>query len=189
MLSGWIRVIALSCLACFSKASTSNLLICPFRIDPGEPGKRVMASIAIPKKDIQLRQSNAFFLPRDRAQAPVAPPFLRHPFLFVANSFQLRGESLRVLGASAHWLIFHPGARVLIVGTCDSSGSEVCTRTLAEARGQAINKILTAGGMHESQIAGVRVWNNLDRQCRPTRSLCQRKDRSAWIFVASSIAK
>jgi len=62
----------------------------------------------------------------------------------------------------------------------------MCTRALAEARGQAIRNVLHAGGTDTGQIVGVKAWDNLDRKCTAAQSAFQRLDRNAWIFIASS---
>ena len=180
-----IQLVALLYLFCFSKTSLSDLRGCVL----GEGQQQAAPLFSIPGHGAQLPPSKASFPSHQRPHAGVSPPFLRHPFLFATNSSTLTRQNLRVVRASAEWLQFHPAARILIVGTCDSSGSEACTRALAEARGQAIKEILDGDGMHTSQISAVRVWDNLDHRCLPTQSDCQRLDRSAWIFVASSIAR
>ena len=123
--------------------------------------------------------------------APVAipnPPFLRRPILFGPNSLELTIGGRNMLKGAAAWLRRHHEARILIVGSCDSSGSESCTRTLAEARGAAIQKFLGSSGIGSDQIVGVKAWDNLDHSCRTSEIECQQLDRSARIFMASSVA-
>ena len=186
-----IQLLALTCLFCFPITSASDLPRCGFGIERQivKPQQQAMRSTFIPPQVAPLRRSNASTHFIRASHAGAVPPFLRHRFLFRTDSSGLTAESLRVLTASGQWLGSHPAARVLIVGTCDASGSEVCTAALAQARGQAIRGILDVGGTHGGQIAAVRVWDNLDRQCRPTQTRCQRLDRSAWIFIASPIAR
>ena len=179
-----IQLLGLICLLCFSKASVSDFQSCATK---GQ--QTAVPSLFIPERAAHLSASKASLPSHDRAHAGVTPPFLRHPFLFGTNSARLTRQNRRVLAASIEWLELHPTARILVVGTCDSTGSEACSRELAQARGKAIKEILDDDGRHTSQITGVRVWDNLDRRCHPTQSECQRLDRSAWIFVASSIAR
>lgn len=180
-----IQLIALLCLVCLPRTSVSDL-----RGRAQRQGRQQAASLlSIPAQGVQLAPSQVSLPSHHRPHEGVSPPFLRHPFVFSTNSSRLTQQNLNVLRASAEWLQLHPTARILIVGTCDSSGSEACTRALAEARGQAIKEILDGNGMHTSQITGIRVWDNLDRRCHPAESECQRLDRSAWIFVASSSAR
>ena len=190
-MSVFIQLLALSCLFCFPITSASDLPRGSFGIERQivKPQQQAMRSIFIPQQVAPLRRSNAspHFIRASHTGA--VPPFLRHPFLFGADSSGLTAQNLKVLTASAQWLGSHPSVRVLIVGTCDASGSEVCTPALAQARGKAIQGVLGVGGTHGGQIAAVRVWDNLDRQCRPTQTRCQRLDRSAWIFIASPIAR
>ena len=184
----FIQLLALSCLFCFPKTSIHDLPCCSFGIEGQlvKPQQREMPSLG---QVAPLRRSKASAHLIRVSHTGAVPPFLGRPFLFGINSFGLTANSLWVLKASVQWLRSHPAVRVLIVGTCDSGGSEVCTPALAQARGQAIQEILDVGGTDGRQVAGVRVWDNLDRQCRPTQTQCQRRDRSAWIFIASPVAR
>jgi len=115
------------------------------------------------------------------------PPFLRHPVLFGPNSIELTAAGRDVLKRSAAWLQQHHEVRILIVGSCDSSGSETCTRTLAEARGGVAKKFLGSFGIDSEQIVGVKAWDNPDRSCQTSDIKCQQSDRSARMFMASSV--
>lgn len=190
-MSMYIQLLAiLSCLLSARPAAIPDLQCCSFgfRRPAVERQELAIPSLSMPQHVLQLRKCEASAHSIRASQRGVPPPFLRHPFLFGTNSFGLSGENLKVLRASVEWLHIHPTVRVLIVGTCDSS-SEVCRPALAEARGQAIQLILDSGGTHGTQIAGVKVWDNLDRQCRSTQTRCQSLERSAWIFIASATAR
>lgn len=116
------------------------------------------------------------------------PPFLRHPILFGPNGLELTLAGRNTLKRAAAWLRQHQEARILIVGSCDGSGSETCTRALAEARGGVIQKLLATSGVDSAQIVGVKGWDNLDTACQTSDSGCQQSNRSARIFMAGSIA-
>lgn len=116
------------------------------------------------------------------------PPFLRHPIPFAPNSPELDIAARSTLKRAAAWLQLHREARILIVGSCDSGGSETCTHTLAEARGAAVQRFLGSAGIHSDQIVGVKGWDSLDQSCRASEVDCQRFSRSARIFMASSVA-
>jgi outer membrane protein OmpA-like peptidoglycan-associated protein len=75
------------------------------------------------------------------------PPFLRRPILFGPNSLGLTGLGRNTLKRAATLLQQHHEARILIVGSCDVSGSETCTHALAEARGAVIQKFLGSSGI------------------------------------------
>jgi outer membrane protein OmpA-like peptidoglycan-associated protein len=92
-----------------------------------------------------------------------------------------------MLKRAAAWLQRHREVRILIVGSCDSSGSETCTQTLAEARGAAAKKFLGSFGIDSGQIVGVKGWDNRDHRCQTSDVKCQQFDRSARIFMASSV--
>jgi len=115
------------------------------------------------------------------------PPFLRHPVLFGPNSIELTAAGRDVLKRSAAWLQQHHEVRILIVGSCDSSGSETCTRTLAEARGGVAKRFLGSSGIDSEQIVGVKAWDNPDRSCQTSDIKCQQSDRSARLFMASFV--
>ena len=115
------------------------------------------------------------------------PPFLRHPILFGPNSIELTAAGRDVLKRSAAWLQQHHEVRILIVGSCDSSGSETCTPTLAEARGRVAKKFLGSSGIDSEQIVGVKAWDNPDHSCQTSDIKCQQSDRSARMFMASSV--
>ena len=86
------------------------------------------------------------------------------------------------------WLRQHREARILIVGSCDSGGSETCTRGIAETRGAVVRKILENSGVDSDQIVGVKGWDSLDQKCRSSDIECQKFNRSVAIFMASSVA-
>jgi outer membrane protein OmpA-like peptidoglycan-associated protein len=92
-----------------------------------------------------------------------------------------------VLKRAAAWLQQHHEVRILIVGSCDSSGSETCTPTLSEARGAVAKKFLGSFGVGPEQIVGVKGWDNRDHICQTSDVRCQQFDRSARIFMASSV--
>jgi len=115
------------------------------------------------------------------------PPFLRQPILFGPNSLELTVAGKNTLKRAAVWLRQHHEARILIVGSCDVSGSETCTHALAEARGGVIQKFLGSSGI-DDQIVGVKGWDNLDEGCQTSDIGCQQLNRSARIFMAGSVA-
>ena len=129
--------------------------------------------------------------PRSLSHAPSAaisdPPFLRHPIQFDPNSIELTVVERNTLKRAAGWLRQHREARILIVGSCDSGGSERCTHTLAEGRGTAVRMFLASSGLDSDQIAGVKGWDKLDQGCPASDTECQQFNRSARIFMASSI--
>ncbi len=116
------------------------------------------------------------------------PPFLRHPIQFSPNSLELTLAARNMLKRAADWLRQHREARILIVGSCDLEGSETCTRALAEARGTVVQKFLGISGIASDQIAGVKGWDNLAQGCQPSDIGCRQFNRSARIFMASSVA-
>jgi outer membrane protein OmpA-like peptidoglycan-associated protein len=118
----------------------------------------------------------------------VDPPFLRRPILFEPNSVEPDPTGRDVLKRAATWLREHREARVLIVGSCDSSGSETCTHTLAEGRGSTIQRLLRVSGISSDQIVGVKGWEKVDGSCRAADIKCQQSNRSVRIFMASSVA-
>lgn len=117
------------------------------------------------------------------------PPFLRHPIPFAPNSLELDLAARSTLKRAVGWLRQHGEARILIVGSCDSGGSETCTHTLAEARAAVVQKFLGSAGVHSDQIVGVKGWDNLDQSCPTSNSECQKANRSTRIFIASSVAR
>ena len=116
------------------------------------------------------------------------PPFLRHPIQFGPNSLELTAAGRNMLKRAVAWLRQHREARILIVGSCDSGGSETCTRTLAEARGAVVRKFLGASGIDSDQIVGVKGWERVDQSSQTSDIECQQFSRSARIFMASSVA-
>jgi outer membrane protein OmpA-like peptidoglycan-associated protein len=122
------------------------------------------------------------------AVATSDPPFLRHPIQFAPNSLELDIAARNSLKRAAAWLQRHREARILIVGSCDSGGSETCTRAFAEARGAVVRTFLGSSGIASEQIVGVKGWDNLDQSCRSFDIECQRVNRSAQIFAASSVS-
>ena len=144
-----------------------------------------------------ISQQQASGLDRSKASGSVAqasaaisdPPFLRHPIQFGPNSLELTVAGRNLLKRAAAWLQQHREARILIVGSCDSGGSETCTRTFAESRGAVVRKFLGSSGIDSDQIVGVKGWDNLDQSCQTSDIDCQQFNRSARIFMASSVAQ
>ncbi len=115
------------------------------------------------------------------------PPFLRQPILFGPNSLELTVAGKNTLKRAVVWLREHHETRILIVGSCDVSGSETCAHALAEARGGVIQKFLGSSGIDSHQIVGVQGWDNLEG-CQTSDIGCQQSNRSARIFMAGSVA-
>jgi outer membrane protein OmpA-like peptidoglycan-associated protein len=122
------------------------------------------------------------------SEASTNPPFLRRPIPFAPNSLELDVAAKATLNRAATWLRQHGEARILIVGSCDSGGSETCTHTLAEARAAVVQKFLGSAGIHSDQIVGVKGWDSLDQSCLISDGECQKTNRSTRIFIASSVA-
>lgn len=146
-------------------------------------------------RTLPVRQTSC--LSRSKTSATVAqpasvslsnPPFLRQPILFGPNSLDLTVAGKNTLQRAAAWLRQHHEARILIVGSCDGSGSEACTHALAEARGGVIRKFLRNSGIDSDQIVGVKGWDNLDKGCQTSDIWCQQSNRSVRIFMAASVA-
>jgi len=196
-MSAYFHLAVLSCLLCFVAYSVPDPSRCPQEHGPGlqirlasRHGDGFRVGLPDGSLPSQVARSQQALQCYHRPRSPVPePPFVRHPFLFDVNSYVLPRGTRGVLAASVIWLELHPNVRVLIVGTCDSSGSEVCTRDLALARGLAIRNMLDAAGIDPRQLVAVRAWNSPDQLCRWGQAGCQQQDRSAWIFVASPIAQ
>lgn len=138
--------------------------------------------------DSRFERSNGSRSVAQSAAVSIAdPPFLRHPVLFDPNSLEPSLVGRNMLQRAATWLREHRETRVLIVGSCDSSGSETCTHALAEGRGAAIQKLLRSSGIGSDQVVAVKGWDSLDHSCRPAEIKCQQLNRSARIFMASSV--
>ncbi len=112
-------------------------------------------------------------------------PFLKHRVFFPPDSFEPTSEGRDTLKRAAAWLREHHEARILIVGFCDSLGSETCDHTLAERRGVVVREFLMHFGIESDQIVGVKGWNDIDQDCRAKKARCQRCNRSAQLFMAS----
>jgi outer membrane protein OmpA-like peptidoglycan-associated protein len=145
--------------------------VLPRRQEPSAPPERSKASHNVAQSTAVLASD---------------APFLRHPILFEPNSLEPGSVGRNMLKHAATWLREHAEARVLIVGSCDSSGSETCTHALAEGRGATIQKVLQTSGIASDQLVGVKSWDNFDRTCGPTDLKCQQSNRSVRIFIASS---
>ena len=158
------------------------------------PAKR---SPSVAPSESLFSQQQASGLNRSKASGTLSPaasaaisdpPFLRHPIQFGPNSLEPTAAGRNMLKRTAAWLRQHPEARILIVGSCDSGGSETCTHTFAEARGAVVRKFLGSSGIDSDQIVGVKGWSNLDQSCQTSDIVCRQFNRSARIFVASSVA-
>jgi outer membrane protein OmpA-like peptidoglycan-associated protein len=120
-------------------------------------------------------------------EALLEPSFLKLPILFTPNRLNLTATSRNTLNCAAAWLREHHLARILIVGYCDNSGSEVCTTALAERRAEVVRQFLMSLGTRTDQIAGVKGWENLDQPCHSNTKECQRQNRSVRLFLTSPL--
>jgi outer membrane protein OmpA-like peptidoglycan-associated protein len=168
--------------------------LAPPVLQAGLPAKK---SPSVVRSGSLFGQPQASGLNRSKASGTVAqaasvavsePPFLRHPIQFSPNSLEITVAGRNMLKRAAAWLRQHREARILIVGSCDSGGSETCTRTLAEARGAVVRRFLGSSGIDSDQIVGVKGWDNLDQSCQTSDVECQQFNRSVRIFMASSVA-
>ena len=176
-----------------ARGRTSQFLAPPVLqvVFPRKEGVRVAPSGSLPgqRRPPRRDRSRSGASASEGASAAIPdPPFLRRPILFAPSSLELNRAARNTLKRAAGWLQRRREARILIVGSCDSGGSEPCTHTLAEARGAAVQKFLGSAGVDSTQIVGVKGWDNLDQRCRPAENDCQRLNRSARIFMASSVA-
>jgi len=138
----------------------------------------------------QLSRSQVSATVSPAASAAVRnPPFLRHSIPFASNSLELDVAAKSTLNRAATWLRQHGDARILIVGSCDSGGSETCTHTLAEERAAVVQKFLGSAGVRSDQIVGAKGWDSLDQSCLSSDGECRKANRSARIFLASSVAR
>jgi outer membrane protein OmpA-like peptidoglycan-associated protein len=136
-----------------------------------------------------LNRSRAFVtIPRATPVAISDPPFLRHPIQFGLNNLDLTVAGRNILKRAAAWLRQHRAARILIVGSCHSGGSETCTRALAEALAAEVKNFLENSGVDSDQIVGVKGWNNPAQNCQTSDIECQQFNSSARIFMASSVS-
>jgi outer membrane protein OmpA-like peptidoglycan-associated protein len=115
------------------------------------------------------------------------PPFLKRSFLFPVNSVDLDPTSAALLQRSASWLKAHGNARVLIVGFCDSTGSETCDSDFGE-RARTIRSLLVRRGVDPAQITGIKGWT-AEKSCRKDQARCQQLNRSVWLYVAGATAE
>lgn len=97
------------------------------------------------------------------------PPFLKHAFLFDPDSTELSAQSRSAVKRAAAWLCEHPDTRILVVGFCDSLGSEACTPALAERRGAVVRRCLVRLGAAPDQIVAAKGWSTADRECPTDR--------------------
>lgn len=127
----------------------------------------------------------------DRSNTPAVspPPFLRRPIAFDPNSLEINVAATKSLQRHASWLKAHAESRILIVGSCDKSGSESCTHTLAEARGVTVRKFLEDLGVNPDQIVGVKGWDSADHDCLAGDLKCQQLSRSVQLLLAPSVSK
>ena len=168
--------------------------LAPLVLQAGLPAK-VSPSVVSSRSLFSQQQASGLNRSKDSGavaqEARVAipdPPFLRRPIQFGPNSLELSLAGKNMLKRAAAWLRQHREARILIVGSCDSGGSETCTRTLAEARGAVVRKFLGSSGIDSDQIVGVKGWDNLDQSCQTSDIECQQSNRNARIFMASPVA-
>jgi hypothetical protein len=93
---------------------------------PTAASSRMFLSEQEPDSRVE-RSNGSRSIVQSSAVSIVDPPFLRHPVFFDPNSLEPSLVGRNMLQRAAIWLREHRETRVLIVGSCDSSGSETCT--------------------------------------------------------------
>lgn len=152
------------------------------------PTQVTVNRIAAQREADSTPEATAPAIVRSNSTANPQAPFLRRPIWFDPNSLELNSQATNALHRDASWLKVHGESRILIVGSCDKSGSESCTHALAEARGTAVKKFLESCGVSPDQIVGVKGWDIADHDCRPG-SKCQQRGRSTQLLLARSASK
>jgi outer membrane protein OmpA-like peptidoglycan-associated protein len=170
---------------CSPAAHGFQVALLKITTSPTVASSRVFLSEQEPDSRVERSNGSDSIAP-SAAVSIVDPPFLRHPVFFDPNSLEPSVVGRNMLQRAAIWLREHRETRVLIVGSCDSSGSETCTHALAEGRGAAIQRLLRSFGIGSNQVVGVKGWDNLDHSCRPAEIRCQQLSRSVRIFMAGS---
>jgi outer membrane protein OmpA-like peptidoglycan-associated protein len=85
-------------------------------------------------RNLRYRSTGAYCAPATALPAA--------PILFDRNSLELNTAGSNTLQRAAAWLSAGADSRVLIVGSCDTSGSESFTHTLAETGCAVVRKFL-----------------------------------------------
>jgi len=120
----------------------------------------------------------------DVGEALSPPPFLKRHIHFAPSVLALENSELRHINHAAFWLRAHPAARVLVVGFCDTTGSENCTHKLARKRAETVRWLLIKYGADPKQIVAAKNWKSASL-CSANTNQCQQQNRSARIFLAS----
>ena len=121
---------------------------------------------------------------KGRHQTRAYPHFSKRSLLFEPNSVGITSETERRLALDGGWLRMHPKVQTVVVGFCDTLGSEECTHELAESRGNVVRQLLVKYGVGSSQIVAVRGWEKADPVCEAATPRCQEMNRRARIFIA-----
>jgi outer membrane protein OmpA-like peptidoglycan-associated protein len=121
---------------------------------------------------------------KGRDQTRAYRHFLKRSLLFEPNSVGLALESEKRVALDAVWLRMHPEVRTVVVGFCDTLGSEECTHELAQRRGAVVGQLLVKYGVGSSQIVAVKGWEKADPVCGAETPSCQEMNRRARIFIA-----
>lgn len=117
------------------------------------------------------------------------PPFPKHVLLFGPDSAEPSAESRNAIKRAASWLREHREVRILVVGFCDPSGSEVCTHALAERRATVVGQLLVNYGVGSWQIVAEKGWDKADPVCVAATHACRAMNRRARIFIAGPVHK
>jgi outer membrane protein OmpA-like peptidoglycan-associated protein len=112
------------------------------------------------------------------------PPFLRRHIHFACSTSTLEKTEIRCISQGASWLHAHPAARVLVVGFCDSTGSENCNHKLARKRAETVRRLLIKYGAAPKQMVASTNWDSAG-SCSAKTNRCQQQNRSVSIFLAS----
>ncbi len=103
---------------------------------------------------------------------------------FEFDRSNVRSQFRPVVEAHAEYLRANPSARVILEGHTDERGSREYNLGLGERRGNAVNELLTAGGVPSRQIDVV-SYGEERPVCRDSNEDCwQRNRRTEIVYTA-----
>ncbi len=103
---------------------------------------------------------------------------------FEFDRSNVRSQFRPVVEAHAEYLRANPSARVILEGHTDERGSREYNLGLGERRGNAVNELLTAGGVPSRQIEVV-SYGEERPVCRDSNEDCwQRNRRTEIVYTA-----
>ncbi len=98
------------------------------------------------------------------------------------NQYVVPLEALPMVNAHGHFLLEHPGARLVLQGNCDERGSREYNLGLGQRRADGVRKLLEAQGVMPDQAEAVSFGSEKPRNPAHTEAAWAENRRTDFVY-------